>query len=226
MSETASAQDRRSGILEVQTSVRLIYRFRIRVYRLFFPAEQRGTVFRYGFAVSSTLVAFCARWALTGVLLEHSPLLLFTVPVAATAITAGFGPAILATFLACAIGTFFFQPYGVFAIWPDHVRVGLFQMAIFCLSGLMIALLGGELRKRRWEAEAAAENLRTALAERDAALDRVHVLTGLLPICAACKNIRDQNGRWRQMEAYISEHSDARFSHGMCPDCARKWYGG
>jgi K+-sensing histidine kinase KdpD len=195
------------------------------VYRLFFPAKQRSAPYRYAFALTTVGLAFLARWILTPVLLEHSPLLLFTVPVAATSITAGFGPAALATALSAAAGIFFFQPYGVFAMWPDHVRVGLFQMAIFCLSGLMIALLGGELRNRRWEAESSAETLRTTLAERDAALERVHVLTGLLPICAACKSIRDEQGRWRQMEAYISEHSDARFSHGMCPECARKWYG-
>ena len=202
-----------------------IERLRLVVYRLFFPAKQRNTAYRYTFALTSVALAFFVRWMMTPVLLEHSPLLIFTVPVAATSITAGFGPAALATALSAAVGTLFFEPYGLFAIWPDHVRVGLFQMAIFCLAGAMIALLGGELRNRRWEAEAAAETLRKTLAERDAALDRVHVLTGLLPICAACKNIRDENGRWRQMEAYISEHSDARFSHGMCPECARKWYG-
>jgi K+-sensing histidine kinase KdpD len=205
--------------------VRFVQRLRMNLYRVFFPARQRGVAFRYGFALASVAVAFFSRWALEPVVLEHSPLLLFTVPVAATSMTAGFGPAALATVLSAASSTFFFRPYGVFAIWPDHVRVGLFQMAIFSLAGVMIALLGGELRNRRWEAEGTAEHLRTVLAERDAARERVHVLTGLLPICAACKNIRDENGEWRQMEAYISEHSDARFSHGMCPDCARKWYG-
>jgi K+-sensing histidine kinase KdpD len=205
--------------------VRLVQRLRKRLYQVFFPARQRSTLFRYTFAFASVALAFFCRWALEPVLLEHSPLLLFTVPVAATSITAGFGPAVLATALSAASSGFFFQPYGVFAIWPDHVRAGLFQMAIFCLAGLMIAVLGGEIRNRRWEAEAAAHTLRNTLAERDAALERVHLLTGLLPICAACKSIRDEHGRWRQMEAYISEHSDARFSHGMCPDCARKWYG-
>jgi K+-sensing histidine kinase KdpD len=205
--------------------VRYFHRLRTCVYRLFFPDRPRDTVFRYGFALGSVTVCFFCRWALTPVLLEHSPLLLFTVPVAATAITAGFGPAIVATALSSLFSSFFFQPYGVFAVWPDHIRVGLFQIAIFCLSGVMMAMLGGELRARRWEAEASAGTLRKTLAERDAALERVHLLTGLLPICAACKSIRDEQGKWRQMEAYISEHSDARFSHGMCPECARKWYG-
>jgi len=198
---------------------------RTRVYQIFFPSKQRSTAFRYGSALASVAVTFLIRWAMTPVLLEHSPLLLFTVPVATTSMTAGFGPAALATALSACAGGFFFQPYGVFGVWEDHTRIGITQIAIFCIAGLMIALLGGELRNRRWEAEATAANLRAALTERDAALERVHVLTGLLPICAACKSIRDEDGRWRQMESYISEHSDARFSHGMCPTCARKWYG-
>jgi PAS domain S-box-containing protein len=67
--------------------------------------------------------------------------------------------------------------------------------------------------------------LRETLAERDAALENVRVLSGLLPICAGCKKIRDNTGDWQQMESYISQHSDAVFSHGMCPDCARRYYG-
>jgi hypothetical protein len=67
--------------------------------------------------------------------------------------------------------------------------------------------------------------LRETLAERDAALDRVRLLSGLLPICAACKRIRDDEGNWRQIESYISQHSQAKFSHGMCPDCGEQYYG-
>lgn len=68
-------------------------------------------------------------------------------------------------------------------------------------------------------------------AERDqlildlrSALANVKSLSGLLPICAACKKIRDDKGYWSQVESYISRHTDARFSHGMCPDCIKKWY--
>ena len=50
-------------------------------------------------------------------------------------------------------------------------------------------------------------------------------LTGLLPICASCKKIRDDKGYWNQIETYISEHSKAMFSHGLCPDCMEKLYG-
>jgi hypothetical protein len=56
------------------------------------------------------------------------------------------------------------------------------------------------------------------------ALHRVKLLTGLLPICASCKKIRDDRDHWTSLEKYISERSEAEFSHGICPDCARKLY--
>ena len=53
---------------------------------------------------------------------------------------------------------------------------------------------------------------------------QVRVLSGLLPICAACKKIRDDNGYWKQIEIYIQERSEADFSHSICPGCIRKLY--
>ncbi len=59
---------------------------------------------------------------------------------------------------------------------------------------------------------------------RTVAQSKVHVLGGLLPICSNCKKIRDDNGYWEQIESYISEHSEADFSHGLCPQCAKELY--
>jgi PAS domain S-box-containing protein len=56
------------------------------------------------------------------------------------------------------------------------------------------------------------------------ALERIRTLRGLIPICAVCKRVRDDKGYWRQVEAYVSEHSDATFSHGLCEECSRKMY--
>lgn len=56
------------------------------------------------------------------------------------------------------------------------------------------------------------------------ALEQVTALRGLLPICAYCKKIRNDDGYWQQIEAYVSEHSLAEFSHGVCPNCARQQY--
>jgi len=67
--------------------------------------------------------------------------------------------------------------------------------------------------------------------ERDALIDnlkksltKVRKLSGLLPICASCKKIRDDKGYWNQIEAYIRDHSEAEFSHGICPECSEKLY--
>ena len=56
------------------------------------------------------------------------------------------------------------------------------------------------------------------------ALAEVKQLIGILPICASCKKIRDDEGYWKEVETYISDHSEAQFSHGICPDCMRKLY--
>jgi PAS domain S-box-containing protein len=60
--------------------------------------------------------------------------------------------------------------------------------------------------------------------ELQVALQKVKTLSGLLPICASCKNIRDDQGYWKQIEVYIRDHSEAEFTHGICPGCARKLY--
>ena len=56
------------------------------------------------------------------------------------------------------------------------------------------------------------------------ALNEVNTLQGIIPICSHCKKIRDEAGAWNQLEAYISKHSEAKFSHGICPECAEKHY--
>jgi CheY-like chemotaxis protein len=55
-------------------------------------------------------------------------------------------------------------------------------------------------------------------------LEEIKRLSGLLPICANCKRIRDKQDRWHEIEEYISDHSEADFSHGLCPECARELY--
>jgi PleD family two-component response regulator len=62
-------------------------------------------------------------------------------------------------------------------------------------------------------------------AELQEALDSIKTLQGMLPICSYCKKIRDDKGYWNQIEEYITEHSGAIFSHGLCPQCTEKTYG-
>lgn len=60
--------------------------------------------------------------------------------------------------------------------------------------------------------------------ELEKALEQIKSLKGLLPICASCKKIRKDDGYWQQIETYIGEHSQAEFSHGICPECVRVLY--
>ena len=72
-------------------------------------------------------------------------------------------------------------------------------------------------KKIEIEREKMVRELKMALAD-------VKTLSDLLPICSACKKIRDDKGYWSQIEAYIHKHSGTRFSHGICPECAKDLY--
>ena len=70
------------------------------------------------------------------------------------------------------------------------------------------------LAQKRW-----SDAERALIAELEAALANVRTLSGLIPICAWCKQVRDDQGFWQQVESYVAEHSRAEFSHSVCPDC-------
>lgn len=74
------------------------------------------------------------------------------------------------------------------------------------------------------ERKRAEEEKARVIAELKKALAKVKMLAGLLPICASCKKVRDDKGYWQQIELYIRDHSEAEFSHGLCPDCIKKLY--
>ena len=70
----------------------------------------------------------------------------------------------------------------------------------------------------------ADEERERLIGELQRALSEVKALRGILPICSSCKKVRSDQGSWQQIESYIREHSDADFSHGICPECARRLY--
>jgi hypothetical protein len=74
------------------------------------------------------------------------------------------------------------------------------------------------------ERKAAEANREELVTELQAALNRVKMLSGLLPICANCKRIRDDTGDWIQVETFVRDHSEAEFSHGICPQCIAELY--
>lgn len=101
------------------------------------------------------------------------------------------------------------QPFIVAALMSGGI--GLIAIGIGC--ALFIFLTNPLIRK-----------LAKTIEELQNALNKVKLLSGLLPICASCKKIRDDNGNWNQMEFYIHSHSEADFSHSLCPDCAKELY--
>ncbi|MCX5804853.1 MAG: PAS domain S-box protein [Proteobacteria bacterium] len=82
----------------------------------------------------------------------------------------------------------------------------------------------GDLLGRSTERKQAEEEREKLIVELQEALNKVKTLSGLLPICASCKKIRNDEGYWEQIELYIRDHSEAEFSHSICPECAEKLY--
>lgn len=123
-----------------------------------------------------------------------------------------------------------------------------YELFLFVLVGILLiwfAFFGGYvsdmrrrlrlrndgIRKAHEELKAEVEERRKAQEEKDSlivelrrALSEVKTLSGMLPICSSCKKIRDDKGYWNRIESYIRSHSEVQFSHGICPDCAKKLY--
>ena len=125
------------------------------------------------------------------------------------------------------------------------IRYELFLFAVYGILLTWFAFFGGfisnirrRLRARKEEIQKAHEDIKIEMKNRKRveiekdklivelqdALGKVKTLSGLLPICASCKKIRDDKGYWNQIEIYIRSHSNAEFSHGICPDCVKTLY--
>lgn len=140
-----------------------------------------------------------------------------------------------------------FKPWGWMVgtgVYLEEVEAQYSQISrrVLYVSGAILTLIGllsgaiifqgfGETNRRlqaEQDLERSYEQLEELVEKRthelQEALSEVKLLSGFLPICASCKKIRDDRGYWNQIESYIQSHSQARFSHGICPDCLRKLY--
>jgi PAS domain S-box-containing protein len=111
----------------------------------------------------------------------------------------------------------------------ERVWIAWTNKAILDQHGNVTGILsvGNDITERKQaeeERKILIQELQQTLEELQEALAKVKTLSGLLPICASCKKIRDDSGYWKQIEAYIREHSDATFTHGLCPECVKKLY--
>jgi hypothetical protein len=122
----------------------------------------------------------------------------------------------------------------------SRIVLFLLFLAAVLLATVEVSQLASALTEK-WrlhqEAKGHLERLQRLVRERTSVLDKtnaeltpalasVKTLSGLAPICAACKQIRDDRGFWNQVEIYVARHSDAQFTHSLCPECARKCYPG
>ena len=129
-----------------------------------------------------------------------------------------------------------FEPKEVLARVRTHIQLRTIQQELE-VKNIELVKSQGELEKRvterTIELSKSNEQLQLEVAERkklivelQKAIAEVKTLKGFLPICASCKNIRDDKGFWSQVEEYISAHSDVAFTHSICPECVKKLYPG
>ncbi len=162
----------------------------------------------------------------------------FIFPLAAVLVSLFYSSRSILTFVIFLLLFFSFAAVGFCSGWirlplrPDLLMTSylhwiVYVMCIVCffvVSCLTICeyrramgLLVGQISRQRDELEKSGEDLLNAL-------NQVKKLSGLLPICSSCKKIRDDRGYWNQLESYIENHSEAEFSHGICPECAKRLY--
>jgi hypothetical protein len=118
--------------------------------------------------------------------------------------------------------TFYVSVYGLSNLLGHLFKIVSFYLIYRAVIVVTLTTPYRSLFREVAESEKAKEYLISELRE---ALKQVKKLEGFLPICSSCKQIRDDKGYWNQIEEYISDHSEAKFTHGICPKCAKKLYG-
>ena len=116
-------------------------------------------------------------------------------------------------------------------VWKGEIRNRAKDGTFYWVSATIVPFLGDDGKPWQYVAirtdiTARKQNeakLEALVVELQHALAEVKTLKGLLPICSSCKKVRDDHGYWQQVEVYVMEHSQAAFSHGICPDCAKSF---
>jgi sigma-B regulation protein RsbU (phosphoserine phosphatase) len=101
----------------------------------------------------------------------------------------------------------------------DYITKPVKKLELLARVGSALALKRETDARKLWEQQLIERNR-----ELEKALEEVKTLRGFISICSSCKNIRNDQGKWEQLEAYIQQHSEALFSHGICLDCMKKLY--
>lgn len=107
------------------------------------------------------------------------------------------------------------------ALGPVSLHVVVITYILINVFGVILSWRQNTERRRLFHA---LHQFRVANDQLTSALTEIKTLRGIIPICAGCKKIRDDAGYWHQVESYIQDHSEAQFSHGLCPECIKKYY--
>ena len=112
--------------------------------------------------------------------------------------------------------------------WMMMVQIAVILLLIVLILPMTVKLYTRQLQEvidtQTCELTAVNEKQSKLIKHLQDAFSSIRTLEGLIPICASCKRIRNDNGYWEQVEEYIRQHSEANFSHGICPDCVKKLY--
>ena len=124
------------------------------------------------------------------------------------------------------------------SLWSKNGKITFYMAiigSILTILGFYSSPSGGELWKvltnrslslfAIWAVTVLSIQRKRIYDQKEKALSELKILTGLLPICAACKKIRNDEGYWERIEGYIMAHSQATFTHGICPECNEELYG-
>ena len=166
----------------------------------------------WGWAILSGLTIPVLGWVDWHTGYEFNFFLFYFLPVSVSAWFVGLGPSVIMALFSALVwfGADYLSAHAysspIYAVWNTTVRLGAFLAIGWSISRMRHALD----RERH-----VTETLRRALSE-------IKVLETFLPICAQCKKIRDERGSWQPLETYIGAHSNTQFSHGYCPECARR----
>jgi K+-sensing histidine kinase KdpD len=145
-----------------------------------------------------------------------NPAPVYLAAVVYAAFSGGLAPGLISGAITMMYACYFFSiPGQVFHYTPDNAS----RVIILFVATPAITLMAGVLKRR---SEQAVSERDIIIAELKTALAEIKTLRGFLPICYACKKVRDDQGYWKQVEIYIEERSSVEFTHGLCPECAIK----
>jgi hypothetical protein len=227
-------------LIGIHWFISLVSLFIASTYLFLYARSRRHPDFQpyYGIFVVNGVVLLAATWLWNGGLDGSAPMVALVALVALiTAVNRNpfrvvgmvFVPLMSILFLIEYLAPFLVQPYASRGERFLDLYV-TFLLATFVVAQIILMILKA-YREERARADAINQRLSENLEalqqtnrNLEKALSEVKTLSGLLPICASCQKIRNDRGYWDRIETYIQAHSEATFSHSLCPDCAHRLY--